>query len=185
MNTSPKSNQKLALSLLAIVVGMVMLTYAAVPLYQMFCKLTGFAGTPQKVATPPSHILDRTITVSFNADLDANLPWRFVPLQREVSVKIGEQMLVAFEAENMSDNPVTGVATFNVTPQEVGGYFDKMQCFCFEKQTLAPHQVVKMPVSFFIDPEIVNDPNFADVKNITLSYTFFNQQSANHIKTLE
>lgn len=166
-------NRQLAQSLLMLVVGMVMLAYASVPLYDLFCKVTGFAGTTQRSIEAPGHILNRTITISFNADTDPALPWQFAPAQKAVDVKVGEKKLIFYRAKNIGNAPVTGVATFNVVPEKAGSYFDKIQCFCFENQTLQPGQEVEMPVSFFIDPAIANDKNLADVTDITLSYTFF------------
>ena len=156
-----------------------MLSYAAVPLYQLFCQVTGFGGTTQRAEALPTTVLDRTITVSFNADTDPALPWQFRPLQLETQVKIGESMLIAYEAINTSNAPVTGMATYNVTPHEAGPYFHKIDCFCFEEQVLNPGEQVHMPVSFYIDPTLNDDENLKGVKNITLSYTFFNQSSKN------
>jgi cytochrome c oxidase assembly protein subunit 11 len=116
-----------------IVAGMVMLAYASVPLYSLFCRVTGFAGTTQTaiVAPPVSAILNRTMRVTFNADVDPNLPWNFKPLQKDVTVRIGEKKLIFFSAKNNSNEPLTGIATYNVTPEKIAGYFDKIQCFCF------------------------------------------------------
>lgn len=171
-----KSNDKrLALNLAMIVAGMLMLAYASVPLYDLFCRVTGFGGTTQQaVAAPPaSAILDRKVTVSFNADTAGDLPWEFKPMQKGVNVRVGENKLIFYTAKNISDKPVTGIATFNVTPEKAGGYFNKIQCFCFENQTLQPGEEVTMPVSFFVDPSVVNDKNMDDLQDITLSYTFF------------
>lgn len=168
-----------AFSLAALVVGMLMLSFAAVPLYQLFCQVTGFGGTTQQAQAAPSRVLERTVTVSFNADTDRKLPWTFKPAQREQTIHIGEQAMAAYKVENLTDQPVTGIATYNVTPHEAGQYFNKVFCFCFEEQTLKPGEVVNMPVSYFIDPEINDDPYLKDVKDITLSYTFFNRESRN------
>ena len=173
------SNRSVAISLVMIVAGMLMLSFAAVPLYQLFCQVTGFGGTTQRAEALPSRVLDREITVSFNADTDLNLPWHFKPLQLNTTVKVGESLLAAYEARNESETPVTAMATYNVTPFEAGPYFHKVQCFCFEEQTLAPGQEVHMPISFYIDPAIEDDPHLKGVKHITLSYTFFNQSSKN------
>ena len=175
-----RHNRNLAISLVMIVAGMALLSYAAVPLYQLFCQVTGFGGTTQRSAdAEPIAVIDRQISVGFNADIDKNLPWRFEPLQKEVRFNIGESMLVAYEAENLTDEPITGMATYNVTPHEAGRYFHKVQCFCFEQQTLAPGQKVHMPISFYVDPAIDEDPNLKKVTHITLSYTFFNQSRMN------
>jgi cytochrome c oxidase assembly protein subunit 11 len=158
-----------------IVAGMLMLAYASVPLYDLFCRVTGFGGTTQQaiVAPPSSAILARKVTVSFNADTARDLPWEFKPMQKAVNVRVGENKLVFYTAKNVSDKPVTGIATFNVTPEKAGGYFNKIQCFCFENQTLQPGEEVTMPVSFFVDPTVANDKNMDDLQDITLSYTFF------------
>lgn len=177
--TKTRSNRSVALSLGMIVAGMLMLSFAAVPLYQIFCQVTGFGGTTQQASAYPTQILDREITVTFNADKDPNLPWHFKPLQLDTKVQVGASFLAAYEAKNLSTQPVSGMATYNVTPHEAGPYFQKVQCFCFEEQLLQPGQVVNMPVSFFIDPAINEDPHLDGVKHITLSYTFFNQSSKN------
>lgn len=170
-----KRNLSLAINSAMVVVGMICLAYASVPLYSLFCRVTGFGGTPQKVivAPPTSAILKREITVTFNADIDPNLPWAFKPLQKNVTVHVGENKLIFFRAKNEGSEPITGIATFNVTPEKAGSYFDKIQCFCFENQTLKPGEEVTMPVSFFIDPSIADDKNLDDLQDITLSYTFF------------
>ena len=170
-----QTNDRIALNLLMIVAGMLMLAYASVPLYSLFCKVTGFGGTTQTavVAPPTSAILKRTMRVTFNADIDPHLPWSFKPLQKDITVRIGEKKLIFFSAKNNSNEPVTGIATFNVTPEKAGGYFNKIQCFCFSNQTLQPGQEVTMPVSFFIDPAIAADKNLDELQDITLSYTFF------------
>lgn len=162
-----------ALSLAGIVFGMVLLAYASVPLYRLFCQITGIGGTTQASMTAPDTMLDRVVTVRFNADMAPSMPWQFRPLQSQVTVHIGEQKLVAYTAENQSDKALVGVATYNVTPFKVGPYFNKIQCFCFENQLLNPGQQVNMPISFFIDPAFAEDPDMRDVHTITLSYTFF------------
>jgi cytochrome c oxidase assembly protein subunit 11 len=172
-------NTHIALSLLAVVIGMVMLAYAAVPLYKIFCQVTGFGGTVSRVDVESKRTDARQITVRFNTDTDPNLPWKFTPLQKKVTVKIGENKLVAFRAENITNQPTRGNATYNVTPHAAGKYFDKTQCFCFNEQKLGPHEVATMPVSFFIDAAILEDKDLRDLQNITLSYTFFSYESAN------
>lgn len=171
-----KNNRSLAWSMAAIAAGMVMLSFASAPLYQLFCKVTGFGGTTGTAIALPDTVLDREIVVSFNADVDSNLPWTFKPLQRSVKVRLGELMLAAYEARNDSSDLTKGMATYNVTPHEMGKYFHKIQCFCFDAQTLPPHTVVNMPVSFFIDPKMDADPELDGVKYVTLSYTFFPYQ---------
>ncbi len=169
-----KKNNKTLLTVLLIVVAMVGLSYAAVPLYDMFCRITGYGGTTQ-VAESYSGIdvIDRDITIRFDSNIDEGLPWDFKPVQKSITLKIGENTVVYYTAKNISEKPTTGMATFNVTPAEAGSYFNKIQCFCFNEQTLQPGEEVKMPVQFFVDPEIVDDPNIPHLKEITLSYTFF------------
>jgi cytochrome c oxidase assembly protein subunit 11 len=167
--------------LVGIVVGMVMLAYASVPLYQLFCQVTGFGGTTKRAeANFSGEVATQTLHVRFNADTDPALPWRFTPLENEVTVRIGENRLVAFKAKNISGSETRGTATYNVTPNLAGKYFNKIQCFCFEEQKLHPGEEVTMPVSFFIDPAILDDPALKGLTNITLSYTFFSYESANH-----
>ena len=175
------SNRTIALQLTAMTVGMLMLAYASVPLYRLFCQVTGFGGTTQRVEAnvKPSRTSARTMTVSFDANTDMKLPWKFEPLEKSVSVKLGVNRLIAFRAKNESNAPTKGTATYNVTPFAAGKYFNKIQCFCFEEQRLAPRQSANLPVSFFIDPAILDDPETRDLTNITLSYTFFSYESAN------
>jgi cytochrome c oxidase assembly protein subunit 11 len=173
------SNTRIALALAAIAVGMVMLAFASVPLYRIFCQVTGYGGTTSIADSLPKAFSDQKITVRFEATTDRNLPWEFKPNQREVVVHIGEAKLISYYAENHADHDVSGIATYNVTPFAAGRYFNKVQCFCFDKQTLNAHQKVQMPVSFFIDPAILNDKDLIGITNITLSYTFFNVESAN------
>lgn len=175
-------HRRTALPLIAIVLGMLMLSYAAVPLYRTFCQITGFGGTTQRVEAYTGKASNQTITVRFNADTDPLLPWKFEPLEREVSMKIGENRLVAFRAVNESNAPTRGTASYNVTPHLAGKYFDKIECFCFEEQRLAPGQSANFPVSFFIDPAILDDKDLQGITNITLSYTFFSYDSANKSK---
>ncbi len=173
-----RRNQLTAGVSLAVVAGMVGLAYASVPLYRLFCQVTGFNGTPQVAAQAPATIGERTITVRFNADTAGGLNWRFKPSERQVVVRVGEQRLAFYQARNLSDRPITGTATFNVTPVKAGAYFAKVDCFCFTEQTLKAGESAEMPVSFFIDPEIVSDPEMDDVTTITLSYTFFEAPGA-------
>jgi len=161
------------LALLGILVGMGALTASAVPLYRLFCQVTGYAGTTGVARALPAVPSARTITVRFNTDKARDLPWRFRPLQRSIVVHLGETAIAYFEAENLGEAPITGSATYNVTPFKVGSYFDKIDCFCFTEQTLAPGERRSMPVTFFVDPAIADDPNAAEVTTITLSYTFF------------
>lgn len=159
----------------SVIVGMVGLSFAAVPLYDWFCRVTGFGGTTQ-VAEGALEADQRTVTVRFNADRAPDLPWAFQPVQREMTVNVGEQNLAFYRAVNRADHPIVGSATFNVTPHKAGLYFSKIHCFCFEEQLLAPGEEIDMPVSFFVDPEIFDDPATTDVTAITLSYTFFKRE---------
>lgn len=167
------SNQSLALSLAAIVVGMLLLSFASAPLYSLFCRVTGFGGTTQVATKAPGKIYDREVTIRFNADTDPALPWDFKPDQVEMKVKVGENHLAFYSARNEAKLPLTGTSVYNVTPHKAGIYFDKIQCFCFTQQQIGPGEKVTFPVSFFIDPEFLNDPNMRNVQTITLSYTFF------------
>ncbi len=168
-----RRNGRVAVVLVGVAAGMVGLSFAAVPLYRLFCQVTGFGGTTQVAAAPSAPVADRYVTVRFNADVAPDLPWRFEPMQKAVRVRFGEVALARFVAVNLSDRPITGSAVFNVTPFKTGPYFSKVQCFCFDEQTLAPGERAEMPVSFFVDPEMIDDPNVREVKTITLSYTFF------------
>lgn len=176
------SHRTTALTLAAIAVGMLMLAYASVPLYQLFCQVTGFGGATKRAeANFTGEVRPETLHVRFNADTDPSLPWRFTPLENEVTVHIGENRLVAFQVTSQSGKETRGTATYNVTPNLAGKYFNKIQCFCFEEQRLRPGEEVTMPVSFFIDPAILDDPNLKGLTNITLSYTFFSYDSANQL----
>jgi cytochrome c oxidase assembly protein subunit 11 len=167
-----------AVVLLGVIGGMIGLTAAAVPLYNWFCRVTGYGGTTQVAERSPVEVLDRTIEVRFNADVDPDLPWAFAPEQRSVEVRIGENRLAFFRAENRAERPIVGRAVFNVTPFKAGPYFSKIACFCFEEQILGPGEAVDMPVSFYVDPAIMDDPDARDVEAITLSYTFFLREDA-------
>lgn len=171
--SSSNGNTRLAIGLALVVCGMVGLSFAAVPLYRLFCQVTGYGGTTQVAEVAPEQSLERTVTVRFEGFVNGGLPWRFEPKQREVTLKIGEPGLVYFKAKNLAARPTAGVATFNVTPLKIGQYFNKVQCFCFDAQTLQPGEAVDMGVSFFVDPAIAEDPNAQEVRTITLSYTFF------------
>lgn len=166
-------NTKLALQMLGVVIGMVCFAYAAFPLYSLFCKVTGYNGTPKKAIEASSQVGTREIEVRFNADIEPGLEWDFKPVQQHMTVTTGANQLAYFEAENKSNETITGTAVFNVTPDKAAKYFNKIQCFCFQEQTLKPGQKVKMPVSFFIDTKIEADKNMEDIHAMTLSYTFF------------
>lgn len=168
--------------LITVIVAMLGLSYAAVPLYRLFCQATGFGGTAKINKTfvekmDQLEVKDKYITVKFTANVSDNLDWVFQPSQQELKILVGETALAFYKAYNASDKPVIGVATYNVTPQKAGYYFNKIQCFCFEEQRLKPNELIEMPVFFFIDPEILDDPKMADVDTITLSYTFFNVEN--------
>lgn len=169
-------NTVFALNLTLIVVGMLGLAFASVPLYRLFCDITGYGGTTRAAQIAPG-ARGRSLTVTFNADIDPALPWRFKPSQNSLTLAIGEERLAHYVAENLSDAPVTGRAVYNVTPFAAGRYFNKIECFCFIEQTLEPNQRVDMPVLFYIDPAIENDPELASLSTITLSYTFFPVQT--------
>jgi cytochrome c oxidase assembly protein subunit 11 len=171
---SNRRNAATAMVLIGVVGGMAGLAYASVPLYRLFCQVTGFGGTTQVADSLPERVVDRVITVRFDADVSASLAWRFRPAQRSIDVRLGEQALAFYTARNDSDRPTTGTATFNVTPAKAGSYFTKIDCFCFDEQTLNPGQSADMPVTFFVDPEMADARNLDDVTTITLSYTFFN-----------
>jgi cytochrome c oxidase assembly protein subunit 11 len=162
-----------ALSLVGLVAAMVGLSFAAVPLYRLFCQATGYGGVTQRAERAPDEILDRTIRIRFDANVDHALPWTFVPDERVIEVKIGETALAFFKASNTSDASVAGTAVFNVVPEQAGRYFTKIECFCFKEQTLAAGASVEMPVTFFVDPKIVDDEDTKNISEITLSYTFF------------
>ncbi|MGN6468924.1 MAG: cytochrome c oxidase assembly protein [Rhizobiaceae bacterium] len=156
----------------AVFVGMVGLSYAAVPLYRMFCQVTGYGGTTQRSAEGARRVLDQTVKVRFDANT-SNIPWSFKPAQWEIEGKIGETMEAHYVAQNLSDHVVRGRASFNVTPEFAGAYFYKIQCFCFNDTTLKPGEKIDMPVIFYVDPDIVNAEEAKGLKTITLSYTMF------------
>ena len=158
----------------AAVLAMLGLSFASVPLYRLFCAVTGYGGTPQLGGAATVAAADAgNIEIRFNADVDAHLPWAFAPAQRAVTIKLGQEQVAFYTARNRSDQPVTGMALYNVTPDVVGKYFHKTACFCFNQQTLQPGQEMQFPVSFHVDPAIATDPETRDVHSITLSYTFF------------
>lgn len=170
-----RRNRRVALTCAAVVVGMTGLAFASAPLYDLFCRVTGFSGTPLRAESLPASLqaAERTITVRFNADIAPGMPWKFQPVQRAVKVRPGEEMRIFYKASNPTGEAVAGQASFNVTPEKAGQYFNKIACFCFEEQMLEAGQSVDMPVSFFVDPEILTNPTTRDVRTITLSYTFF------------
>ena len=168
-----RRNAALGLVLGGLVFGMVGLAFASVPLYRLFCQVTGYGGTTQVSEAAPAEAGERIVKVRFNADVHRDLPWRFWPEQREVTLRVGEPGLVFYGAENLSARAVVGTATFNVTPLKAGQYFSKVQCFCFDEQELAPGETARLGISFYVDPAIAQDRNLDEVTAITLSYTFF------------
>lgn len=168
-----RRNGVLAGLLVFFVVGMVGLSFAAVPLYRLFCAATGYGGTPQVGGRAGPGAEGGAITVRFDANTSPGLPWRFAPGQRSATVALGEERLAYYVGRNEATRAVTGVATYNVTPEKVGKYFHKTACFCFNEQTLSPGQEMQFPLSFWVDPQIATDPATSDVRTITLSYTFF------------
>jgi cytochrome c oxidase assembly protein subunit 11 len=169
---NPSRNAVLAAVLAAVAVGMVGMSFAAVPLYRLFCEVTGYGGTTQRAAAAPERTLDREIVVRFDANV-AGIGWDFRPAQPQVRVKLGETALVNFIAENRGAQPTVGTATFNVQPDAAGIYFNKIECFCFTEQELKPGERIEMPVQFFVSPDMVEDRLLAATRTITLSYTFF------------
>lgn len=158
--------------LVGVVLTMGALAWASVPFYNWFCKVTGFGGVPSIAENGSDEILDETITIRFDASLAAGMPWGFKPVVREMELKIGETGLAFYEATNPTDRVIAGTASYNVAPFEAGGYFTKIDCFCFEQQVLQPGETAQMPVTFYVDPEITRDRDAKFVHHITLSYTF-------------
>jgi cytochrome c oxidase assembly protein subunit 11 len=165
-------NARMAWMLVLVTGGMLGMAYAAVPLFEAFCKATGFAGTPLVAQEGERPVIKRTVTVRFDTNVDPGLAWRFEPEQREVKVHLGEEKLVFFRATNLSQRAIVGSANYNVTPERTAGWFDKIQCFCFTEQLLKPGQSVDMPVLFFVDADMDKDRRYDDINTITLSYTF-------------
>lgn len=184
--TLQRSNAKVGLYAALLAFAMLGMGYAAVPLYRIFCQVTGFGGTTQRASLGDAiaaefagkQVAGATVSVRFDANVDSDLPWTFRAEQVTQTVKLGERQMAFYYARNNSDLPVTGTASFNVSPVQTGQYFNKIQCFCFTEQTLQPGQEVQMPVLFFIDPRIADDPNAANVEQITLSYTFHRSEPA-------
>ena len=169
-----RRNRLLGLGLAGFTAGMVGLAFASVPLYRLFCQVTGYNGTVQTgAATAAPGAGTQVVTLRFNATTHPALPWSFRPAQPDMRLHVGEEGVGFYTARNLADRPVTGVATYNVTPEVVGRYFHKTACFCFDQQTLAPGQQAELPLSFWIDPKIAEDPNTSGIRTITISYTFF------------
>ena len=164
---------KTVTKLVAVGVTMGALAWASVPFYDWFCRVTGFGGTPGQADIASQDILDETIKVRFDASKERDFPWSFKPVEREMELRIGETGLAFYEAYNPTDRPIAGSASYNVTPYEAGGFFTKIDCFCFQEQVLQPGERVEMPVTFYVDPEIVTDRDAKYTHTITLSYTFY------------
>lgn len=173
MGTGSGSNRRTAMTLAGVAVCMVGLSFAAVPLYRIFCQVTGFGGTPLRASAENMVVLDETVTVTFDASTESGMPWVFKPVQKDMEIPIGKTGLAFYSAHNPTDRPVAGTAVFNVTPYKIGPHFVKIDCFCFTEQVLMPGQTVDMPVTFYIDPGIRDDRSTQEVKGITLSYTFY------------
>ncbi len=168
---SGNSNRRTAVILGGVVVVMVGMSFAAVPLYDLFCRVTGYGGTTGVAETESDEVLERTVTVRFDANTAPDMPWTFRPVTRTMTVRIGETALAFYEAENPTDERIAGTASYNVAPYSAGAFFAKMACFCFEMQVLEPGERIEMPVTFYIDPAMVDDAEAGRVTNITLSYT--------------
>jgi len=168
-----RSNRTVAIACLGFFSGMLGMAYAAVPLYELFCQVTGYGGTTQRVTQYSQTVLDRDITIRFDANTSGGIPWDFKPVSRDATIRIGETTQVAYAAKNIASRPTSGRASFNVTPQLAGAYFMKVECFCFTDTELQPGETMDMPVVFYVDPDIVNVPELKNIKTITLSYTFF------------
>ncbi len=168
-----RGNLGYAIGAASIAIGMIGLTYAAVPFYTLFCRATGYEGTPQRVAGDEAREGHRLLRVAFDTNVAPGLPWRFEPETEAIHVRSGKTATVFFRAENLSDREIAATAVFNVTPEVSGAWFDKIQCFCFSEQRLGPHEKAEWPVVFFLDPKLESDPSMAQVESLTLSYTLF------------
>lgn len=170
-----KKNRRVGLVAFSAALAMLGLGYASVPLYRLFCQATGFGGTPKITSEAQAatvDAVDQTVSIRFDSNIDPNMPWKFEPETTTKTVKLGERYMAFFVAKNNSDKPVTGQASYNVEPEQAAVYFNKIQCFCFTQQTLKPHEEVRMPVTFYVDPKMLADDSAKDVEQITLSYTF-------------
>jgi len=171
--TGSRSNMRVAAICGAIAVGMVGMSYAAVPLYRIFCQVTGFGGTTQRVASASSQTIDRYVNVRFDVNMGPGLPWEVIPTTRVLRLKLGENAIAIYRATNISDKTTIGTSSFNVTPDQAGAFFNKIECFCFTEQKLEPGESAELPVSFFVDPAMATDKDGSVVNDITLSYTFY------------
>lgn len=168
-----RQHKTVALLLVGLVIGMVGMAYAAVPLYEIFCRVTGYGGTTNTADAAPATAIDRQMTIRFDSNINSGLAWEFKPVEVSQEIKVGEAGLAFYQARNLTNETLVGTATYNVTPQAAGYYFNKIDCFCFTEQVLRPGEVVDMPVTYFVDPEIEDDKNLDHVTTITLSYTFY------------
>ena len=174
-----RSNRDGAIILGSLGFAMLLFAFASVPLYRIFCQKTGYGGTVKIAVAAAQNMRNRVVTVRFNADVHRDLPWSFKPLQRDTKVYVGETGLAFYNVKNNTAKDITGIATYNVTPDKAGQYFNKIHCFCFEEQIINGNDSADMPVQFFIDPAFCDDPDCADVNEITLSYTFFDSKDPN------
>jgi cytochrome c oxidase assembly protein subunit 11 len=172
-NALQRQHRRVALWTTAVALAMVGAAYAASPLYNLLCQVTNFDGTPRRALSPSTTMVDKTISVRFDANVAPGFPWQFEPEQTTVNVRLGENVLAFYRARNLSDHAVKGTATYNVFPEQAAAFFNKVQCFCFTEQVLEPGQSVEFPVSFFVDPQIANDKDARGTTHITLSYTFY------------
>lgn len=178
---APKQNRQgltIAVACAAFAFGMLGASYAAVPLYQMFCQATGYGGTTQRAEAASEHVVDSEVLVRFDANASKSVPWAFQPVEREIRVKLGETRQTSYRVVNRSDKPVTAQATYNVTPEAAGVFFNKIACFCFTEQTLQPGESKDMPVIFYVDPKMLESEDMKGSPAITLSYTFFPVEGA-------
>ncbi len=179
-NKAVQSNSRIVAMCIAMVLGMGGLAYASVPLYELFCQVTGYGGTTQQVEAEAADgvgIIDRDINVRFDANTASSLNWKFAPEERQVTIKMGEKMIINYVAENLSDKPIVGMASFNVTPQAAGVFFNKIECFCFTDTYIEPGKTLNMPVTFYVDPDMDKEKALKAMKTITLSYTFFESET--------
>jgi cytochrome c oxidase assembly protein subunit 11 len=168
-----RNNRRTVIACATVAIGMIGLAYASVPLYDLFCKVTGFSGTPIQRADNASSVMDRTVAVRFDANVVPGLNWTFAPEVPEVKVRLGETTTVLYKVTNNGSTPTTGIATYNVQPDLAGSYFSKLECFCFTEQTLKPGETLESAVVFYVDPRLVEDTDIKDISSITLSYTYF------------
>ena len=170
-----RRNRRTMLTMAGVGLSMLALGFASVPLYRIFCEQTGFGGTTMRADAnvQVQEAAGHTMSIRFDSNVQPGMPWQFYPEHRTDTVTVGRKDMAIFIAKNMSDKPVTGTASFNVTPSQAGAYFTKIQCFCFTEQTLQPGEEVRMPVLYFVDPKILDDPDNKDTQQITLSYTFY------------